>query len=55
VLTSNFLANGGGGLIELSKTLSHNDTGVQMLQSMIKYLKRSPTYTPDSETRVHKQ
>ena len=54
VLTSNFLADGGDGFLVFKKTLSYKNTGVQILDSMIKYLKRSETYTPIIEGRVKK-
>jgi 2',3'-cyclic-nucleotide 2'-phosphodiesterase (5'-nucleotidase family) len=55
VLTSNFLADGGDGFLTFSKSLSHKNTGVEMLQAMIKYLKQFPTYDPKTEGRVRKQ
>ncbi len=54
VLTSNFLADGGDGFLVFKKTLSYKNTGVEMLQAMIKYLKKFETYTPKIEGRVKK-
>lgn len=54
VLTSNFLADGGDGFLVFKKTLSYKNTGVEMLQAMIKYLKRFETFTPKIEGRVRK-
>ncbi len=55
VLTSNFLADGGDGFLFFKKTLFYKNTGVEMLQAMIKYLKRFETYQPKIEGRVRKQ
>jgi 5'-nucleotidase/UDP-sugar diphosphatase len=54
VLTSNFLADGGDGFLAFKKTLSYKKTGVEILQAMIKYLKKFETYTPKIEGRVKK-
>lgn len=54
VLTSNFLADGGDGFLVFKKTLSYKNTGVEMLQAMITYLKKFETYTPKIEGRVKK-
>lgn len=54
VLTSNFLADGGDGFLDFKKTLSYKNTGTQILDAMIKYLKRFETYTPKIEGRVRK-
>lgn len=54
VLTSNFLADGGDGFLVFKKALSHKRTGVEMLQAMIRFLKRFPTYQPKIEGRVKK-
>jgi 5'-nucleotidase / UDP-sugar diphosphatase len=54
VLTSNFLADGGDGFLGFKKTLSYKNTGVEMLQAMIKYLKKFETFTPKIEGRVRK-
>ncbi len=54
VLTSNFLADGGDGFLTFKKNLSYKNTGVEMLQAMIKYLKKSETYQPKVEGRVRK-
>lgn len=55
VLTSNFLADGGDGFSDFKKALSYNNTRVEMVQAMIKYLKRSKTYEPKIEGRVRRQ
>lgn len=54
VLTSNFLADGGDGFFTFKKALSYKNSGVEMLQSMIKYMKKFKTYTPKIEGRVKK-
>lgn len=54
VLTSNFLADGGDGFLDFKKTLSYKNTGVQILDAMVKYLKKFDTYTPKIEGRVRK-
>lgn len=54
VLTSNFLADGGDGFLVFKEALSHKRTGVEMLQAMIRFLKRFPTYQPKIEGRVKK-
>ncbi len=55
VLTSNFLADGGDGFMSFKNASSSQRTGVEILQSMIKYLKRSPSYKPKVEGRVRKK
>lgn len=55
VLTSNFLADGGDGFLVFKKTLTYKNTGTEMLQAMIKYLKQFETYQPKIEGRVKKQ
>ena len=55
VLTSNFLADGGDGFLIFKKTLSYKNTGVDMLQAIVKYLKQFETYTPKIEGRVRKR
>ena len=54
VLTSNFLASGGDGFLIFKKTLSYKNSGVEMLQAIIKYLRTFETYTPKIEGRVRK-
>ena len=54
VLTSNFLADGGDGFLTFKKTASYRNTGVEIVQSMIKYLKNFETYEPQIEGRVRK-
>lgn len=55
VLTSNFLADGGDGFLTFKKTLTYKNTGIEMLQAMIKYLKKFETFTPKIEGRVKKK
>lgn len=52
VLTSNFLADGGDGFLVFKQTLSYKNTGIQILDSMVKYLKKFDVYTPKIEGRV---
>lgn len=54
VLTSNFLADGGDGFLTFKKTLSYKNTGVEMLDSMVKYLKKFKTFDQKLEGRVRK-
>jgi len=54
VLTSNFLADGGDGFLTFKKTLSYKNTGTQILDAMVKYLKKHETYQPKIEGRVKK-
>jgi 2',3'-cyclic-nucleotide 2'-phosphodiesterase (5'-nucleotidase family) len=54
VLTSNFLADGGDGFLVFKKTLFYKNTGVDIVQAMIKYLKRFETYQPKLQGRVRK-
>jgi 5'-nucleotidase len=54
VLTSNFLADGGDGFLIFKKTLSYKNTGIEMLQAMVKYLKQFEIYKPKIEGRVRK-
>ncbi|MBP6002386.1 MAG: bifunctional metallophosphatase/5'-nucleotidase [Pyrinomonadaceae bacterium] len=55
LVTSNFLADGGDGFLTFKKTLSYKNTGVEILQSMIRYLKQFPTYEPKIEGRVKRK
>lgn len=54
VLTSNFLADGGDGFTVFKRTLSYRNTGVEMLQAMIGFLKKASAYEPKIEGRVKK-
>ncbi len=54
VLTSNFLADGGDGFLTFKKTLSYKNTGVEILDSMVKYLKKFRTFDQKIEGRVRK-
>ena len=54
VITSNFLADGGDGFLDFKKTLSYKNTGAEILQAMIKYLKQFRSYEPIIEGRVRK-
>jgi 5'-nucleotidase/UDP-sugar diphosphatase len=55
ILTANFLADGGDGFLVFKKTLSYKNTGVEILQAMVRYLKQFDTYQPKIEGRVKKQ
>lgn len=52
VLTSNFLADGGDGFLVFKQTLSYKNTGIQILDSMVKYLRKFDVYTPKLEGRI---
>lgn len=52
LLTSNFLADGGDGFLEFKNASFRKNTGVEILQSMIKYLKKFETFAPKIEGRV---
>jgi len=52
VLTSNYLADGGDGFFAFGKADSYKNTGLQMLDAMIKYLKQFKSYEPNLEKRV---
>ena len=54
VLTSNFLADGGDGFLTFKRAASYKNTSVEIVQSMIKYLKKFETYEPKIEGRVRK-
>ncbi|MDH3493338.1 MAG: 5'-nucleotidase C-terminal domain-containing protein, partial [Acidobacteriota bacterium] len=54
VLTSNFLADGGDGFLMFKKASRYKNTGVEMLQSMIRYMKTFERYEPRVEGRVRK-
>jgi len=54
VLTSNFLADKGDGFSSFGDASFRKNTGVGMLEAMIKYLKRSPRYAPVLEGRIKK-
>ena len=41
--------------MDFKKTLSYKRTGVEMVQSMVQYLKQFQTYTPKIEGRMRKQ
>ena len=53
-MTSNFLADGGDGFLVFKKTLSYKNTGVGILESMVKYLKKFKTFDQKIEGRVRK-
>jgi 2',3'-cyclic-nucleotide 2'-phosphodiesterase (5'-nucleotidase family) len=55
VITSNFLADGGDGFHWFKKAMSYKNTGVEMLGSMVTYMKKFKAYTPKIEGRVRKQ
>ncbi|MBK7705466.1 MAG: bifunctional metallophosphatase/5'-nucleotidase [Acidobacteria bacterium] len=52
LLTSNFLADGGDGFAVFKSAAFRKNTGVEILQSMIKYLKKFETFAPKIEGRV---
>lgn len=52
ILTSNYLADGGDGFFAFGKATSYKATGVDILDSMVKYLKTFKNYTPVTEDRV---
>ena len=52
VITSNFLADGGDGFLMFKKALTYKNTRVEILDSMVKYLKKFETYEPEIEGRV---
>jgi len=54
VITSNFLADGGDGFLTFKKNAFYKNTGVEILQAMVKYLKQFQTYEPKIEGRVRK-
>lgn len=54
VLTSNFLADGGDGFLTFKKTLSYKNTGAEMMQAMVRFLKGFSRYEPKIEGRVRK-
>jgi len=54
VLTSNFLAYGGDGFLMFKHAVSSKNTRVEMLHSMVKYLKTFNTYKIRIEGRVKK-
>jgi len=52
VLTTNFLADGGDGFLMLKNAVSYKNTRIEVILSMIKYLKAFNTYKPRIEGRV---
>lgn len=54
VLAPNFLADGGDGFLTFKRTLFYKNTGTEMLQSMVKYLKKFEMYEPRILGRVKK-
>jgi len=52
VVTSNFLADGGDGFVEFKKAILVKKTGIEIVQTMITYLRLSPTYTPQLSGRI---
>ncbi|MFV0387644.1 MAG: bifunctional metallophosphatase/5'-nucleotidase [Pyrinomonadaceae bacterium] len=55
MLTSNFLADGGDGFLMFKKASKYKNTGIQIVDSMIKYLKQFSVYDPKIEGRVVKK
>ena len=54
VVTSNFLADGGDGFLSFKRALSKKDTHVEILQTMIQYLKPFDVYKPRLYGRIVK-
>ncbi|NNE99419.1 MAG: bifunctional metallophosphatase/5'-nucleotidase [Pyrinomonadaceae bacterium] len=54
VITSNFLADGGDGFVMFKKTLKYKNTQIEILDSMVKFLKKFNRYEPNIEGRVKK-
>lgn len=54
VLTSNFLADGGDGFLMFKQNSLYKNTGIQILDAMVKYLKKIENYEPKIEGRVKK-
>ena len=54
ILTSNFLADGGDGFHVFKKNSYYKNTGIQILDVMVKYLKTFKTYKHKIEGRVKK-
>jgi 5'-nucleotidase / UDP-sugar diphosphatase len=54
VLTSNFLADGGDGFLAFKNAVSRKKTNVEIVQTMINYLKTFETYNPKLEGRVRR-
>jgi 5'-nucleotidase/UDP-sugar diphosphatase len=52
VLTSNFLGDGGDGFLAFKKAISKKDTRIEIVQSMIQYMKTFDTYKPKIQGRV---
>ncbi len=54
VLTSNFLADGGDGFLTFKRNSFYKNTSVEILQAMVKYLKKFDVYEPKLEGRVRR-
>ncbi len=54
VLTSNFLADGGDGFTSFRKAKSKKKTNIEILETMVSYLKTFDEYVPKTEGRVIK-
>ncbi|MEZ5308839.1 MAG: bifunctional UDP-sugar hydrolase/5'-nucleotidase [Pyrinomonadaceae bacterium] len=54
LLTSNFLADGGDGFLMFKNAVKYKNTRIEMLQSMIKFLKKFEVYEPRIEGRVRR-
>jgi hypothetical protein len=54
VLTSNFLADGGDGFTTFRHAKSKKKTNIEILQTMVTYLKTFDEYIPKKEGRVIK-
>ena len=54
VLTSNFLADGGDGFGAFKQPVSRKKTGIEIVQTMIRYLKKFRVYEPALGSRIKK-
>ncbi len=54
VLTNNFLAEGGDGFLSFKNAMSKRDTHVEILQTMIQYMKTFEVYSPRLYGRIVK-
>jgi 5'-nucleotidase / UDP-sugar diphosphatase len=54
ILTNNFLAEGGDGFLAFKKATAKKDTHIEVIQTMIEYLKTFDTYNPRLQGRVVK-
>jgi len=54
ILTNNFLAEGGDGFLAFKKATAKKDTHIEVIQTMIEYMKTFDTYNPRLQGRVVK-